>query len=81
MQALNRVQKLEKKMQRAERKKHEDLKSGIAAIKQHLFPRGGLQERVENFATFYAQWGPQFIDALLENSLSLEQQFVILQEA
>ena len=81
VQALNRVQKLEKKMQRAERKKHEDLKSGIAAIKQQLFPRGGLQERVENFATFYAQWGPQFIDALLDNSLSLEQQFVILQEA
>ena len=81
VQALNRVQKLEKKMQRAERKKHEDLKSGIAAIKQQLFPRGGLQERVENFATFYAKWGPQFIDDLLDHSLSLEQQFVILQEA
>ncbi len=81
VQALNRVQQLEKKMQRAERKKHGDLKSGIATIKQQLFPRGGLQERVENFASFYAQWGPQFIDDLLEHSLSLEQQFVILQEA
>jgi len=81
VQALNRVQKLEKKMQRAERKKHEDLKNGIAAIKQQLFPRGGLQERVENFASFYALWGPQFIEALLENSLSLEQQFMVLQEA
>ncbi len=80
-QALNRVQQLEKKMQRAERKKHEDLKTSIAAIKQQLFPRGGLQERVENFASFYAQWGPQFIDDLLHHSLSLEQQFVILQEA
>ena len=80
VQALNKLQTLEKKMLRAERNKHQAVSRQIAAIKEELFPRNGLQERVENFATFYAKWGPQFIEALLQHSLGLEQQFTVLTE-
>ena len=78
--AVNRLRELEKKMQRAERKKHEVLRSHIRQIRNELFPSGGLQERRENFSTYYAKWGPGFIDALLQHSLLLEQEFVILRE-
>lgn len=81
VQALNKLQILEKKMLRAERNKHQAVSRQIEAFKAELFPRNGLQERVENFATFYAKWGPQFIDALLEHSLGLEQRFTLLSEA
>jgi bacillithiol synthase len=81
VKALNQLLNLEKKMQRAERKKHEALKNQIAAIKRELFPKNGLQERVENFSSFYAKWGSGFIDDLLQHSLSLEQQFTVLTEA
>jgi hypothetical protein len=47
-------------------------------VKDVLFPRSGLQERVENFSGFYAKWGPRFIAELLHHSLALEQQFTIL---
>jgi len=39
-----------------------------------------LQERVENFSWFYAKWGKGFIEELLKNSLTLEQEFCILRE-
>ncbi len=77
---IKQLQNLEKKMQRAERKKHDDVCRQIAKLKEALFPRSGLQERVENFSGFYAKWGDAFIDGLYENSCSLEEQFVILNE-
>ena len=67
-------------MLRAERNKHEAVSRQIEAIKAELFPRNGLQERVENFSTFYAKWGPHFIEALLQHSLGFEQQFTVLTE-
>ena len=77
---IKQLQNLEKKMMRAERKKHESVKNQIAKIKQALFPLDGLQERVENFSSFHAKWGRAFIEEVLKNSLSVEQQFVVLNE-
>lgn len=78
--AVHLLHNLEKKMMRAERKKQEVAKNAIAQVKQQLFPNKGLQERVENFSSFYAQWGSSFIDELYNHSLSLEQQFILLKE-
>lgn len=76
--AGNQLLNLEKKMQRAERKKYGASEEQITRLKEQLFPNNGLQERVENFSAFYARWGSAFIDALLASSLSLEQQFTVL---
>jgi bacillithiol synthase len=76
--SMKELQELEKKMLRAEKRKFTDQQRQISALKDALFPRNGLQERVENFSGFYAKWGPDFITELLRHSLALEQQFTIL---
>ena len=79
--ALRKIEVLEKKMLRAEKKKYEVQMRQLKKLKSHLFPHNNLQERVENFMPFYAKWGNNFIKAVYENSLGLEQEFVVLEEA
>ncbi|MEJ8816405.1 bacillithiol biosynthesis cysteine-adding enzyme BshC [Lacibacter sp. H407] len=76
--ALYRLQELEKKLLRAEKRKYADQQRQIQTIKQQLFPGKSLQERKESFLGLYARWGSGFIDALYQHSLSLEQEFVVL---
>lgn len=75
-----RLQELEKKMLRAEKRKFSDQQRQIQAIRQTLFPKDGLQERYDNMSYFYAKWGKSFIDQLYRYSLGLEQEFVVLKE-
>ena len=49
----NAVARLEKKMRRAEERNQEIGVRQLLAVKDELFPNGGLQERSENFLTFY----------------------------
>jgi bacillithiol biosynthesis cysteine-adding enzyme BshC len=76
-QAQKKLLALEKKMLRAEKKKHEALIRQAHKIKEALFPRNSLQERVENMAAFYARYGPALFDTLLACSPAVEQQFTI----
>ena len=78
--ALKNLQELEKKMLRAEKRKFSDQRNQVVKIRAALFPRNGLQERVENFSSFYAKWGRSFIDELYRNSPALDQSFTILTE-
>jgi bacillithiol biosynthesis cysteine-adding enzyme BshC len=80
LKTVYRLQELEKKMLRAEKRKFSDQQRQIQTIKNHLFPGNGLQERYENLAWYYAKWGKDFIDKLYDHSLALEQEFVILSE-
>jgi bacillithiol biosynthesis cysteine-adding enzyme BshC len=77
-QSIKILQELEKKMFRAERRKFQDQQRQAMKIKHVLFPKNGLQERIENINSFYSKWGSGFIDQLYENSLTMEMQFVIL---
>lgn len=79
-QTVYRLQELEKKMLRAEKRKFADQQRQIHTIKEHLFPAGGLQERYENLSYYYAKWGREFIQQLYEHSLGLEQEFVVIAE-
>jgi len=74
----NQLKEVEKKMLRTERKKHEAEKRQIAKLRQQLFPKNILQERVENLSSFYARQGHDFINELYTHSLLLEQQFTVL---
>jgi len=78
IQMLRRLQELEKKMLKAEKRKFIDQQRQIHTIKQSLFPSNSLQERFENFMVYYAKWGREFIQQLHEKSLALEQEFSIL---
>ncbi len=74
----NQLKEVEKKMLRTERKKHEAEKRQIDKLRQQLFPKNVLQERVENLSSFYARQGHDFINELYTHSLLLEQQFTVL---
>ncbi|MBL7739775.1 MAG: bacillithiol biosynthesis cysteine-adding enzyme BshC [Chitinophagaceae bacterium] len=76
--AVHRLQELEKKMLRAEKRKFADQQRQIHTIKSALFPAGGLQERYDNMLHYYGRWGKGFIQQLHNNSHGLEQEFVIL---
>jgi bacillithiol synthase len=78
--ALRKIDALEKKMLKAEKKKFEAQQRQLHKLKQQLFPHDSLQERIENFMPFYAKWGNNFIKTVYENSLALEQDFIILEE-
>src|SRR6187399_590842 len=80
LRTVQRLQELEKKMLRAEKRKFTDQQRQIHTIKEHLFPKNGLQERIDNVSYYYAKWGRDFLDKIYENSLNLEQEFVILSE-
>ena len=80
IQTLYRLQELEKKMLRAEKRKFGDRQRQIHTIKTQLFPGNGLQERRENLSYYYAKWGKDFIQKLYDNSLGLEQEFVVMSE-
>lgn len=78
IQTLHRLQELEKKMLRAEKRKFADQQRQIHTIREKLFPGDGLQERMENLSYYYALWGREFISKLYTHSLNLEQEFVML---
>ncbi len=80
LQTIHRLQELEKKMLRAEKRKFADQQRQIHAIKAHLFPGDGLQERRGNLSYYYAKWGKDFIQQLYHSSLSLEEEFVVINE-
>ncbi len=75
-----RLQELEKKMLRAEKRKFTDQQGQIQKVKAHLFPGNGLQERHENISYYYAKYGAAILKVLYDESLSLEQEFVMLTE-
>ncbi len=79
-QALQKLEELEKKILRAEKKNHEEVRRKIHEIREALFPFDNLQERIDNFIPWYAEFGKDFIDQILHHSLSLEQEFIILEE-
>ena len=80
-QALQKLEELEKKILRAEKKNHDEVRRKIHEIREALFPFENLQERIENFIPWYAEYGNGFISQLLEHSHTLEQEFVILEES
>jgi bacillithiol synthase len=65
---------LEKRLLKAEKKRHHELLNRITQLQQELFPGGGLQERITNFSEFYLEYGEGFKPKLLEelNPLELE---------
>lgn len=75
--ALNSLEKIERKLLRAEKRCQSDKLRQIEAVKDTLFPNGNLQERTDNFLNFYQQH-PEFISNLIENFDPFDFQFNIL---
>ncbi len=74
------MKNLETKLMKAEKRNFTDALAQIDSIKAKLFPRGGLQERTENFGLFYVKYGKEFIKTLIDNFKPLDFKFTILEE-
>ena len=78
LKTIKKIEQAEKKLLRAEKRKFHEQQLQIKKIKSQLFPNEKLQERIENFSSYYSQYGKEFFKILFENSLSLEQEFTII---
>ena len=78
LQAQKKLALLEKKMIRAEKRKQQTSIDRIQAIKGSLFPNNSLQERVENFSEWVGAYGWDWVEAILENSTTLNPSFTII---
>jgi bacillithiol synthase len=79
IKALQKLEALEKKLLRAEKRKFEAEQRHIHTLKAQLFPRNSLQERIDNMLPYYAVMGKNWIQMLYEHALTLEQQFTMLE--
>lgn len=61
------LEHLEKRLIKAEMKIQEDALQRILFLKNELFPKDGLQERVLNFSEFYENYGFKMIENLKNN--------------
>ncbi len=72
----NGLARIERKILRAEKRKHDDKLRQIESVKDHLFPNDSLQERVDNFLNFYST-DPLFIKKLIDSFDPFDFQFNI----
>lgn len=63
---LNGLDKLEKRLLLAQKRKSADEIVRALALRQFVFPFNQFQERILNFSVFYAEFGAAFIDTLLQ---------------
>jgi uncharacterized protein YllA (UPF0747 family) len=67
-------------MLRAEKRKmHEQLQK-IITLKNSVFPDYKLQERLENFIGYYAQYGAEHLNILYNNIDPLLSHFLVVAE-
>ena len=78
MKQIKGLENLEKRLQKAEKRKHQEQLDQIKELQNSLFPNGSLQERKDNFSTFYSSHGSELITKLLEELKPLEHEFTII---
>ncbi|MBI3218823.1 MAG: bacillithiol biosynthesis cysteine-adding enzyme BshC [Bacteroidetes bacterium] len=71
------LEKIEKKMLRAEKRLHIEKLQQIEAVKDALFPNGSLQERTDNFLNFH-QSDPAFISKVAGQLAPFDFSFNVL---
>ncbi len=76
---LNGLDKLEKRLLKAEKRKLKDQIERLTKIQEALFPKESLQERTVNFSEFYLEYGEKLIDQLKKQLDPLVHQFTVLE--
>jgi uncharacterized protein YllA (UPF0747 family) len=73
------LENLEKRLLRAEKRKHADLVTRITKLQNELLPNQSLEERQRNFSEYYLEYGQDLIVALKESLKPLQLEFTILE--
>ncbi len=76
---LNGLDNLEKRLLKAEKRKHHELRKRIEVLQNELFPNQSLEERQRNFSEYYLEFGAELIPRLIENLDPLGGEFSIVQ--
>jgi len=76
---LNGLDKLEKRLLKAEKRKLADQLNRLTNIQSQLFPNESLQERTLNFSEFYLEFGEELFQSLKENLDPLCNEFTIIE--
>lgn len=74
------VENLEQRLIRSEKKKNETSMQQIQKLKDNLFPNNGLQERYDNFLSFYSRYGEMFLETLKENLDVLDKKMLVIED-
>ena len=75
---INGLENLEKRLLKAQKRKHQDELNRIISLQNEFFPNGSLQERNDNFAEFFVEYGTGMIDLLVDNQKPLSNEFLCL---
>ncbi|WP_439131624.1 bacillithiol biosynthesis cysteine-adding enzyme BshC [Polaribacter sp.] len=73
------LEKLEKRLLKAEKKRQADLVERITKLQNELLPNQSLEERQRNFSEYYLEYGATFIKVLKETLHPLDLQFTVLE--
>ncbi len=77
---LNGLDKLRKKLIRAEKRKHSDTMQRLEDLYLQLFPGGGLQERHDNFIQYYEEYGEAWLEKLMQSLNPLDFRFTLIRQ-
>ena len=75
---LNGLDKLEKRLLKAQKRKFEEIVSRIISLQDQLFPKQSLQERQANFSDFYEIYGDELIPLLVQELQPLGLEFDLI---
>jgi len=78
--SLKELENLEHKMMKAVKQKRIVDLQRLEAVKKALFPENNLQERYDNFSMYFARYGDQLIEMLMNAADPLERKFKLLIE-
>lgn len=75
---LKGLEKLEKRLLKAQKRKYAEQLTRIEFLQNELFPNGSLQERFSNFSEFYLEQGSDFIPNLITNFDPFDFRFLVI---
>ena len=76
---LNGLNNLEKRLIKAEKRKHKDFLDRIEILKKDLFPNNSFQERQLNFSSFFNSNKKKFLSFLIKKIDPFNNNFTVLQ--
>lgn len=77
---IKSLEGLEGRLKKAEKNKFDTGINQLKGIKSRLFPANNLQERKENFLTFYTRYGESYIEYLVDNLDPFQKGLMVIKE-
>ncbi len=77
---IKSLENLEGRLKKAEKNKFDTGINQLKSVKSRLFPANNLQERKENFLTFYTRYGESYFEYLVENLDPFDKGLMVIKE-